>query len=520
MFATVAAHAAARPDSLALSGDGQRWTYAQLRGDAERTAQGLIGAGARPGANYAIVSDNNPASCLAWLAGARCGAIPSNINSLLLARELAWIFGNLQPSLAIADATHFEVVKAALAEVGLNIPLFLNQLTPGEGGLKSIGDLARGEPYAGALPQPEDVFEIAYTSGTTSHPKGVVLTHSAVLHRADQQRAHFELDERDAALAATPLFHQSGSRDTVLLMWRCGGHASIAQKFSASNYWKQAAEAGATYACMVETMILLLERQEPTEAERNHRIRCIMSGGAADLQTRAEERFGFRFVAAYGMTECGAPVAVRTSLTPAERRGYQDWAPRAIFAGWPMAGAEARIVDEAGQDVAEGGQGEIWMRSSGLLREYLRNPEATRAALVDGWLRTGDYGLRGPDNSLYFVDRQKDMMRRGGENIASKEVEGVLLAHPKVLNAVVFPVPDPLWMQEVKAILVLKPGARTEVREFWAWCDEKLARYKVPRYIEFRDTLPTGGSGRVQKQVLRAEPIRGLGNTYDRTEQE
>ena len=235
------------------------------------------------------------------------------------------------------------------------------------------------------------------------------------------------------------------------------------------------------------------------------------------MQLRAEQRFGFRFVPGYGMTECGFPVAVPMSLSDEDRSRFREWAPQATFAGWPVGDNEVRVVDEQGGDVAEGERGEIWIRSKGLLREYLRNPEATAKGLAGGWLHSGDSGLRGPEGTLYFVDRLTDMMRRGGENIASKEIEGVLLSHPKVLNAVAFPVPDPLWMQEVKVIIVPKPDATVTAAEFWDWCDQQLAKYKVPRYIEFRDSLPTAGSGRVQKQGLRAEPIAGQGSTFDRT---
>lgn len=526
VFETIALHAAARPQALALSGIGPyepdpaerlRWTYAELRDDAERLAQGLADAGVGRGDFYAIVSDNHPAMSLAWLAGTRSGAVPSAINSLLTARELGWILGNLQPKLVIADPAHLDVVRAALATAQLDLPVILNRTAPGTPEMRSLGDLMKAPPYQGALPRPDDIFEITYTSGTTSNPKGVVLTHAAVLFRADQQQALFGLDETDASLAATPLFHQSGSRDTVLLMWRCGGHVAVLPKFSASNYWKQARAAGATYACMVETMTLLLERQEPSEDERLHRVSRIMGGGAADLQMRAEKRFGLRFIPGYGMTECGFPLAVPMSLSEDERRRYREWAPQATFAGWPAGDNEARVVDEHGKDVKEGEQGEIWIRSKGLLREYLRNPEATAKGLAGGWLHTGDNGLRGPDGSVYFVDRLNDMMRRGGENIASKEIEGVLLSHPKVLNVVAFPVPDPLFMQEVKVIIILKPGTEATAQDIWAWCDERLAKYKVPRYVEFRDSLPTGGSGRVQKQALRAEPIEGQGKTFDRT---
>jgi len=516
VFSTVARHAARRPDAPALSGAGRRWSYAQLASDAERLAGGLHEAGVAPGSTFAILSDNHPATALAWLAGTRLGAIPSIVNSLLRERELAWILGNLAPKLVIADAAHLEIARAALSEAGLSVPVVLNSreaasTTP------AIEDLQRAPAFGGALPKAGDPFEITYTSGTTANPKGVVLTHEAVLFRAEQQMRLFGLGETDTALVATPLFHQSGSRDCVLLMWHCGGHAAVLPRFSASTYWEKAIEAGATYTCMVETMALLLERQPAGPLDRRHAVRVVMGGGAPDLRARAETRFGFRMVGGYGMTECGFPVAIPRDLSPARLQRFLEFRPGANFAGWPVGDCEARIVDSESRDVAEGESGEIWIRSRGLLREYYRNPEATAAALQDGWLHTGDSALRGPEGAIYFIDRIKDMIRRGGENVAPKEIEDVLQAHPQIARAVAYPVPDPLYIQEAKVIVVTQPGVTLSPQEVWDWCEPRLAKYKVPRYVEFRETVPMSGSGRAQKTQLRMEPIEGLGRTYDRT---
>ncbi len=137
-------------------------------------------------------------------------------------------------------------------------------------------------------------------------------------------------------------------------------------------------------------------------------------------------------------------------------------------------------------------------------------------ALQQGWLHTGDSGMRGPHESIYFVDRIKDMIRRGGENVAPKEIEDIIHGHPDVAQAVAYPVPDPLYIQEAKVIVIAKPGKTVSAQDIWDWCEPRMAKYKVPRYVEFRDSVPTSGSGRAQKTELRAEPIAGLGRTYDR----
>ena len=516
VFEVVTAHAGKRPDALALSGAGLIWTYRELTDAAERLAGGLAARGVVRGETFAIVADNHPTTALAWLAGQRSGAIPSNCNSLLRERELSWILGNLSPKLVITDAQHVDIVRAALDAAQHDAEIILNVACDEHPGLVTLDELQQSPPYIGRLPAADDPFEITYTSGTTSNPKGVVLTHAAVLHRAAAQQRQFGLGEEDVALVGTPLFHQSGSRDCVLLIWHAGGHAAIMPKFTASGYWKHAKAVGATYTCMVETMALLLERQPEGPDDKSHGIRMVMSGAPAPLRLRAQERFGFKMVGGYGMTECGFPVAIPREQSLEELEQYLSFRPGANFAGWPVEENEVRIVDPDGRDVAEGETGEIRIKSGGLLKEYWRNPEATAASLKDGWLHSGDSGMRGPNGSVYFVDRIKDMIRRGGENVAPKEIEDIIHGHPDVAQAVAYPVPDPLYIQEAKVIVIAKPGQTLTAQQIWDWCEPRMAKYKVPRYVEFRESVPTGGSGRAQKSELRQEPIEGLGRTYDR----
>jgi acyl-CoA synthetase (AMP-forming)/AMP-acid ligase II len=216
------------------------------------------------------------------------------------------------------------------------------------------------------------------------------------------------------------------------------------------------------------------------------------------------------------MTENGVPVAVPMDIDPAELKTLRRWRKGAFLAGWPQQGIELRLVGENGVVTGEGAGGEIQLRGKSLLREYYRGPDATAQAFSDGWFRTGDMGMYGPRGSVYFMDRIRDVIRRGGENFASKEVEGVIMTHPAVMNVAVVPVPDPLFQQEAKAVVVAKTGATVTAADLWRWCDDRLAKYKVPRYIEFRDTLPVSGTGRIQKQTLREQGIAGLGDTHDR----
>jgi acyl-CoA synthetase (AMP-forming)/AMP-acid ligase II len=510
VFQAVAAAGARHPDRPALTGAGRTWTYLQLVADAERIAGALAAQGCAPGQTLAVVARNTPLMALVWLAAARLGVIVSLVNFMLKADELGRLLQNLEPQLLFCDAAGLDVCEAAVAGAGLSTPCLVL-----EEALAPDGPMLRGAGYEGPHPADQDAHEISYTSGTTSAPKGAVLTHAAVLHRGVTEAELFAITEQDAAIVVAPLFHQSGIRNTVLLMWIEGGHAVIAPKFEPAAFWPLVREHRATYCCLVETMLLFLDREPPTEAEYGNSLRVVLCNGDPDVLQRLEARFSLRFVTVYGMTENGVPVAVPQSLEGEALQKLRRWKPGAFFAGWPQRGTEVRLVRDGAVVAGEGESGEIQLRGQTLFREYHRAPQATAEAFEDGWFRTGDMAAYGPDDALYFMDRIRDVIRRGGENIASKEVEGVILAHPDVANVAVAPAPDPIFQQEVWAVVVPRAGASLTAAELWRWCDERLARYKVPRYVEFRDALPMSGTGRIQKQALRDEGV-AEGRTFDR----
>lgn len=514
VFQTIQAVAQRRGNAPALSDFERTWGYSEIVSTAERLAGGLAALGCGPGTTIGIVANNNPLSCLVYLAAARLGSAVSLISSLFKADELAVVFDNLQPTVLFCDLAHLKDCQQAVEKAGLAPAIALLDATAPR--FRTFDELARAERFTGPHPSAGDLHEIAYTSGTTSAPKGVALTHATVLFRGLQEVELFAVGDDDAAIVITPLFHQSGIRNTVLVMWLGGGHAVIAPKFSAQDFWEWVCRYRATYCCMVETILMLLERVPVSDYERRNTLRRVLGAGHPDVVARCEERFGLRVTNVYGMTENGVPVAVPSTVPIEEVRQLRKWGTGAFLAGWPLAGTEMRLVNADGVVTGEGAAGEIQMRSKTLLRDYYRRPDATAEAFVDGWFKTGDMGMYGPGGALYFVDRIKDVIRRGGENIASKQVEDIINQHPAVARSAVYPVPDPVFMQEVKAALVLRPGASATAQDIWTWCDERLAAYKVPRFVEFRDSLPANASDRIQKHLLRAEGANGRGNTHDR----
>jgi acyl-CoA synthetase (AMP-forming)/AMP-acid ligase II len=497
VFSVLARHAAIAPGAPALSGAGQAWSYGRLIAESGAVAArlvALVGTDAR----VAVVADNHPVTCLVYLACARAGLVVSLVNSRFRQDELAVVFAKLEPHLVIADAAHRADVDGALDAAGL-APKRATLERDGDG-RDSVDGWTGGPAYAGPEPTADSILEITWTSGTTSAPKGAMLTHATALYRAACEAELFGLGSDDTAAVITPLFHQSGIRNTVLASWAAGGHAVVLPRFDAASFWADMARFRVTYLCMVETILLMLERNPPSEAERNNTLRRVLAAGDPNVVRRCEQRFGFRVVQVWGMTETGVSTGVPRALPMERVNMLRDWGNGAPLAGWALGESKVRLVRDGAVVEGEGAQGEIQFASPMLFSRYFRDEAATASAFDGEWFKTGDLGMYGPDGALYFLDRIKDVIRRGGENIASKQVEDVLALHPRVAKAAVIPVPDPLFMQEVMAVVVADGTVSAD--ELWAWCDARLARYKVPRYLRFVDALPVNGSGRVQKQVL------------------
>jgi acyl-CoA synthetase (AMP-forming)/AMP-acid ligase II len=505
VFGVVAAHASTAAQAPALTGDGRSWTYGQLVTDGEAIAARLVtmaGADAR----VAVVADNSALTCLVYLACARAGILVTLVNSRFRRAELATVFARLEPRLVIADAAHDADVDGALADAGQ---------TSMRAPLDDVAQWTGGARYAGPLPSPDSTLEITWTSGTTSAPKGAMLTHAIALYRARWEGKLFGLGRGDTAAVITPLFHQSGIRNTVLASWIAGGHAVILPRFDAATFWADMARHKVTYLCMVETILLMLERNAPSEAERANTVTRVLAAGDPNVVRRCEQRFGFRVVQVWGMTETGVSTAVPCDVPMDEVNPLRDWANGAPLAGWALGDeSRVRLVREGRIVDGEGEQGEIQFASPMLFAGYFRDEAATEASFDGEWFKTGDLGMYGPGGVLYFLDRIKDVIRRGGENIASKQVEDVLSLHPGVAKAAVIPVPDPLFMQEVMAVVV--PHGAVSAEELWSWCDERLARYKVPRYFRIAEALPVNGSGRVQKQMLVKDALTQDSGLLDR----
>lgn len=488
--------AAARwPGAPCLAGPAGTATFAELHQRVAGLASGLAGLGVRQGDRVGVLLPSHPAYVETWLALARLGAVLVPVNTGFRAAEIGQLLDHAGvTALVTTDALHEQGVQAIRGRCpALRTLVTLEGGAPGAVPLRALRQASAPPP----VPVAEtDTAAILYTSGTTGLPKGCCLTHRHYVLGGRMIRDVLRASAEDRFLCVLPLFHVGGQIALVMAALASGAALVLLPGFSASTFWQEVGRWRPTVFHAVGTILAILDRLPPSSEEREHGLRVILSAGHPELVATLATRLGIPIVQNWGMTEGG--------MTATRLHGPNP--PGSI--GLPVGPNEIRLVDDDGHDVPPGAVGEIVMRGPLLVKEYWREPAATAEAMRGGWFHTGDLARRDAQGYLYFVDRKKDMVRRGGENVSSQEVEHVLRSHPCVEEAAVVPVPDPVWGEEVKAFVVLRPGqsaATAPADALRAFCAERLAAFKVPRDIEYRTDLPRTASHRIRKALLRKE---------------
>ena len=356
----------------------------------------------------------------------------------------------------------------------------------------------RSDSYPDALYDPEAILALIYTSGTTGRPKGVMLTHTNVLADVHDFNYFMRYGEGGVYLHAAPLFHIADfpAIFAAAAFGTCQVHIP---KFSPQSFCETVAREHVTHTVMVPTMINLLTKFSEARNYDLSTLEVLGYGGspmAPELIHETRELLpNTKLVQVYGLSETGY-------LTGLE--DHEHTTARGLSCGRPSPAVDVQVVDESGKQVESGRTGELAARGANVMSGYWNNQEETRLAFRDGFFRTGDVGYQDADGYFYILDRLKDMIVTGGENVYSGEVEAVIYQHPAVQEAAVFGVPDPQWGEIVMAYVALKPGRALTVDELIAHCRRSLANYKIPRRVEFSETeLPKGGSGKILKRVLR-----------------
>ena len=481
-----------------------RFTYAQFAERCERLGAGLRSVGVEPGDRVAYISFNTHALLEGYYGPLLAGAIVMPLNVRLTPFELTAILNHAEPRVVLYEsdfAAMVEQLRAACPAAGRWI-----EIGPGYEELLSRDRLAR----PGIFAQDENAIgELFYTSGSTGTPKGVMLSHRTLYLHALAVVASFVRSDEQVELHTIPLFHANGwGRAHSSTM--CGLKQVMVRRFDPPQVFRLIQEEKATGMSLVPTMAnALLQCREREEYDLSS-LREINLGGAAsspELIGKLERAFpGCVCQAGYGLTESG-PVA--TSAHKKSTVQYADEGDRLrhlAMAGWPLVGCDIRVVDLHMTDVPRDMEsvGEVIIRGDLIMDGYYKEPKATADAICDGWLRTGDMAVWDEENYIHIVDRKKDIIISGGENISSIEVERAVAAHPAVLECAVVSSPDPQWGEVPAVFVTVKPGMRLETAELCAFLEGRLARFKMPRRFEFREEpLPKTGTGKIVKRQLR-----------------
>jgi crotonobetaine/carnitine-CoA ligase len=489
--------------------DGLVVTRQQLLDGVESFA-GYLAARTTPGERVAVMLETCAESMIAQLAAvaARCVVVP--LNATARSHDAGHILRDSGAVIAITAVEGSGVIEGLRPDLpALREVIVLSGHEPN--GLAECVSTAGRVRLADCRMARRDVATIHYTSGTTGPPKGCMLDHEWWLRLCDVHLRMTRHQQDDRLLCCVP-FYYPDALFLLLCLLHAGDALVVMRRFSVSRFWQTVGDHRVTLLYLIASMPILLLKQAPSAGERGHRLRAaVCLGVPADLHGPLLDRFGVPFVDTYGSTEAGWVTRI-------------PWQEAAVRIGSGSMGTaapevELRIVDDTEDDVPVGQAGELLVRAPGVFAGYLNQPEATAAAMPGGWYRTGDLVRADAEGLYYFLGRKKDMVRRGGENIAAAEVEEVLRAHPKIRDAAVIPVPDDIRGEEVKAYVLLTEGcaaADLPPEEIVAHCADRLAAFKVPRYVEYRSVdFPRTPTMRVRKEELKAAPDL-TANAWDR----
>lgn len=496
-FLEAAAHDA--PDKPFLMYGDEVVSYAEFNRGVDLAASAWYGLGIRTGDRVAFMLENRPDFVQAWLGLAKIGAILVAINTRLQAEEVAYFLDLTEPRFALIGADYRDVFHAASRKTA---------------GLERIFALGADERFAdfhdlldGAQPRApgvelnsNDVISFISTSGTTGRPKAVMQTHGNYVLTGEGYASWIDFQRGERIYVCLPLFHINSQAYSLMGAIAARATVVLVERFSASGFWPDMARYRVSVFNYIGSMLAVLMKREPSPEERSHAVRLTYGGPAlpGPMREEVERRFGLTLISGIGMSETtyGLIESIHGERRPGslgKPRQHPD--PRIVN--------EARVIDDEGNEAAPDAVGELAFRNPVMMKGYYRSPEQTAETIRGGWLFTGDLVRRDADGFFYFVDRKKDIIRVRGENVASAEVEVNLSEHPAVQEAAVVGVPSELTDEDIAAFVVAQQGQRPPPEELTAWLRERLASFKVPRYLWLVESLPKTETLRVEKHRLR-----------------
>jgi len=491
------------PDRPIILFRDKTWTWKRFQERIISTARMLAARGIGAGDRVGVMATNSDGHVLLLFALARLRAMLVPVNPEFGVEEARYVLNHAGVS-AVACSEETLAVATESCNVMSPVPWFF-MLGKRAGDVPGLDELL-AEEHGGELPDdvsPEDTCVIVYTSGTTGFPKGVMHSQRSFCLSGERhlERGYFQDDGRQ--LCVLPMFHINALFYSVASTVAAGASMVIAPRFSASEFWKLAAETGATQANLIMAASTILARRPRSEFVPDHRVQIVVGAPVTkEVASVFMGEFGVKkMVEGFGMTEIpgafGVPVAGPQTTGSMGKPG--------LHPDHRMKWTEARVVDDEGRDVPDNHDGELWVRIPTMMQRYYKDPEQTAAAFHEGWFKTGDIVRRGSDGNYSFVARKKDIIRRRGENIAGLEIDRTIAAHPAVSEVAAIGVKAEIGEEEVLVAIVPKPGASLTAQEIKQWCSERLAAFKVPHYVAFVESLPHTPTHKVAKHILKKD---------------
>ncbi|CAG4886850.1 long-chain-fatty-acid--CoA ligase [Paraburkholderia saeva] len=498
-----------RPNATAIHFDSEARTFAELGARVARLAGALRQLGVGNGERVAMLSVNSPRYIEYYMATPWAGGVLNPLNIRWSASELLYALNDSGTSILIVDETFRDLgLKLAREAATLRHVIYAGDDDVPEGMLSYESLIAQSEAVEDAGRQGDDLAGIFYTGGTTGFPKGVMLSHTNLGVAMLATLAVGHVVPGTVFLHAMPMFHLAGFAAINALL-ACGGVHVVTPAFTPQTTMEAISKHGVNRVMLAPTMLQMMldwidNHPDQSTSLNKSSLTRIMYGASPISQSllrRAQKMFPkAEFVQGYGMTEL-SPVCASLGAEYHTDEAYASGKMRA--AGRPLMCVEVRIVDSEDREVPRGTTGEIIVRGPNVMLGYWNLPEATAETLRNGWMHTGDGGYMDDDGLLYVVDRLKDMIVSGGENIYSAEVENAISSHPAVAQCAVIGIPNDRWGESVHAVIVAKPGEAATAEDIQAHCRERIAGYKCPRSVEFRESLPISPVGKIQKNTLR-----------------
>jgi long-chain acyl-CoA synthetase len=489
-----------RPDQTFIFWRDEEISFRTLNERANRVANGLRALGVGKRDVVSVYLPNCPEFLYTWFGITKLGAVFGPVNAMFKGDEVRHVLSDSGAVVAVTSHALLDTINAVREGCpALRSVVCLEGEAPGA---MAFDDLMKDPPDLERVPLArDDLAAIVYTSGTTGRPKGAMLSHFNyvwdTMAAVDVMPVQPGQDRLGLIL---PLFHVNAQLTTLFQVY-IGGAVAMWERFSPSDFWETVQRLRPTTFSSVPTMLSILLSAPRAEGLDTSSLRFVICGAAPlplDIFERFEETFDLRILEGYGLTEATCV----SSLNP-------YWGIRKVGSiGLPLRGQPMKIVDENMNELPPRELGEIVVKGPNVMQGYYNNPEATAETIVNGWVRTGDVGYVDEDGYFFIVDRKKEMIIRGGENIYPREIEEVLFTHPKIAEAAVIGRPDPIWGEEVVAIVVLQPGQTLTPEEVQEFCKARLASYKTPREVKFREDLPKTLTGKVIKKALKEELLQ------------